>query len=107
MEISASGQRIASIIPLAGVVIGAEGRVDVKGRLDEYAVIYLSGPGQIGATINGVSALMRDLFVGFAEPGWYWMLSTSSPSREVRRIDESVLKTMVESVSDYKIASQR
>jgi hypothetical protein len=35
LEIRHSGNRIASIVPLAGVVIGAEGRFDIKRPLDE------------------------------------------------------------------------
>jgi hypothetical protein len=107
LEVFLSGQRVASIVPVAGVVIGAEGRVDVKGPLDEAAALYLSGPGSVGVTLNGVSALSNDLFAGFSRPGWYWMLPGSSPNREVRRVDAAIFRAMVESVSDVKILPAR
>lgn len=107
LEISIEGQRLASIVPVAGVVIGAEGRLDVKGPLDQTAVLYLSGPGRTQATVNGVATFTQELFRGFVGPGWYWMLNASSPGREVRRVDANAFKAMVEAVSDYELSIQR
>lgn len=105
MEITLPGQRVASVVPVAAVVIGADGRVDVKGPLDQAALLYLSGPGRIQPTIEGLSALRRDLFAGFEAPGWYWMLDSFSPHRAVRRVDADAFRDIVLSVSDYEIAS--
>ncbi len=104
LELSAAGHLIASIIPVAGVVIGAEGRIDVKGPLDEAPILYLSGPGYMGATINGIPSFSQELFRGFTQPGWYWLSNT--PSREVRLVDHEAFRAIVVAVSDYEVAVQ-
>lgn len=99
----ASEQFVASIVPLAAVVIGADGRIDVKGPLDEAAILYLNGPGHMEATIKGVPSFSRDLFRGFSEPDWYWM--SNSASREVRRVDRATFRSIIVAVSDFEIAA--
>ncbi|MDB5073283.1 MAG: hypothetical protein JWM87_4394 [Candidatus Eremiobacteraeota bacterium] len=107
LEITITGERLASVVPVAAVVIGAEGRVDVKGPIDQAAMLYLSGPGRTETTIEGVSAFRRDLFAGFEAAGWYWMLDSFTPHRAVRRIDADAFRDIVLSVSDYEITPSR
>jgi hypothetical protein len=104
LEIVYDHAPVATVEPLAAAVIGAQGRLDVKGPLDEAPVVYLESAGPIEAR-TGVGGVVRrrPLFRGVEKPGWYWI--TRSTAREVRRIDESSFRAILFAVSDYEIAS--
>ncbi len=101
LEVIRDGNSIASIVPIAGVVLGAQGRVDVTGALDEAPVVYLISPGRMEMQVAGAVTHVRPLFRGVTEPGWYWI--TTAASREVRYVDASTFRAIVVAVSDYEL----
>ena len=105
LEIVHEGAHIATVQPLAAVVIGAQGRLDVKGPLDEVPVVYLESAGRMGtrSAPDGRVVQLRPLFRGVEGPDWYWI--TGSTTREVRRIDEASFRAILIAVSDYEIAA--
>jgi len=101
-QIVLNGQTIAELIPEAGVVIAAEGRVNLVGTLDRLAILYLSGPGRFETTIGGVTSFGRDLYPQFSVEGWYWLISNAGP--DVRFVDDAAFRLMLRTVSDFELA---
>jgi hypothetical protein len=101
-QIMLDGQIIAELVPEAGVVIAAEGRVNLVGALDRLAILYLSGPGRFETTIRGVKSFGRDLFPQFSVEGWYWLISNAGP--DVRFVDDGAFRLMLRAVSDFELA---
>ncbi|HWT04994.1 MAG TPA: hypothetical protein VN224_04485 [Xanthomonadales bacterium] len=104
LEIVHDGSPVATVQPLSAAVIGAQGRLDVKGPLDEVPVVYLESAGRMETrrARGGDVVHLRPLFRGVEGPGWYWI--TGSTTREVRRIDESSFRAILIAVSDYEIS---
>ncbi len=104
IEVIHDGAPVATVEPLAAAVIGAQGRLDVKGPLDEVPVVYLESAGRMETRrVGGGVVQLRPLFRGVEGPGWYWI--TGSRTREVRRIDESSFRSILIAVSDYETAA--
>ena len=104
LEIVHHNATVATVEPRAAAVIGAQGRLDVKGPLDEAPVVYLESAGPMETRPGGGGVVqLRPLFRGVEKPGWYWI--TRSRAREVRRIDESSFRAILFAISDYEIAS--
>ncbi len=102
LELRVNGEKIASVTPHAGVVIGAEGRVDVAGRFDSLAALYLGGPGETSVDLNGAQFSRRELFEGFSAAGWYWFISNAT--MDVRRIDHDTFRIMLAAVSGFNLS---
>lgn len=102
VQIMLDEQMIAELVPEAGVVIAAEGRVSLIGALDRAAMLYLSGPGRFQTTVRGVKSFGRDLFPQFSGEGWYWLISNAGP--DVRFVDDSAFRMMLMTVSDFELA---
>ena len=103
-QIVRDGRTIAELVPEAGVVIAAEGRVNFVGALDRLTILYLSGPGRFETTIAGARSLGRDLFPQFSEEGWYWLISSVGP--DVRLVDDAAFRVMLATVSDFELAAR-
>jgi hypothetical protein len=104
LQLAIDGRMIAALIPEAGVVIAAEGRVNLVGVLDRLAILYLSGPGRFETTIAGVKSFGRDLFPQFSEEGWYWLVNSAGP--DARFVDEATFRVMLTTVSDFELATR-
>ncbi|MDD2725251.1 MAG: hypothetical protein PHH59_14680 [Methylovulum sp.] len=75
--LNANGDKIAEVIPVAASVLGANGRVDIKGRYDNVTILDLN---KGGPQINGLVAerghpfiRTTPLYKGIDEAGWYWI----------------------------------
>ncbi|MBV8299299.1 MAG: hypothetical protein JO083_07135 [Candidatus Eremiobacteraeota bacterium] len=101
LQISAEGRIIAELVPEAGVVIAADGRVNLVGEIDRLTILYLTGPGRFESTINGVQHFGRNLFPQFSQEGWYWLRNNEGP--EVRFVDEATFRLMIPAVSDFEV----
>ncbi len=101
-----SGKEIAELRPVGAWIIGAEGRVDVIGRLDQIHLVYLEPPGP------GISVVVSDdggkiernsriLFQGVENPGWYWI--EDKPRGKAHLINGELFMDLLSEVSDYGI----
>lgn len=72
------GKEIAQIVPIGASIIGAKGRIDIKGLHDDLIIVLLNKGGpKITTTITsgyGDSNITEGYFYrGIDEDGWYWI----------------------------------
>lgn len=108
LDISLDGRMIASFVPLAAVVIAANGRVDVTGPISRTLLLYLEVVSGLQTTMRTergdiVSTSVHPAFRGVDRPGWYWV--TSAREREARIVDRSTFGKILDEVADYDLAS--
>jgi hypothetical protein len=99
------GKKIAELKPVGAQIIGAEGRVDVVGKVDKMHLIYLEPPGPGLSTTEKVSGEepqrpSRPLFRGVNRPGWYWI--ESARLGRAKPVTEEMFLDMLAEVSDYE-----
>lgn len=74
---NSSGKEIAQIIPIGASIIGANGRVDIKGLYDNIIIVLLNkgGPKITITTMDGdkSSTESTPFYKGIDEDGWYWI----------------------------------
>ncbi|MBM4023834.1 MAG: hypothetical protein FJ280_00280 [Planctomycetes bacterium] len=87
----AQGKKVADLLPVGAQIIGAEGRVDIVGRLDRNHLLYLP-PKEAG---------VRRSFKGMGEAGWYWIGETRL--RRVHRLAQELFLDLLSEVSDYDV----
>lgn len=103
--IDKKGEKIAELQPVGAQIIGANGRVDVIGKLDQMYLVYLepSGPRlTITEKVNNEETQRpsRPLFRGVDNPGWYWI--ESARLGRARTVTEELFLDLLTEVSDYE-----
>lgn len=75
--LNADGDKIAEVVPIAASVLGANGRVDIKGRYDNVTILdFNKGGPQISVpNTQDENPHIRTtaLYKGIDEAGWYWI----------------------------------
>lgn len=99
------GKKIAELQPVGAQIIGAKGRVDLNGKLDQMRLVYLEPPGpgiSITEKLTGEEPQRpsRPLFRGVDRPGWYWI--ESARLSRAREVTEELFIDMLMEVSDYE-----
>lgn len=98
-----NGNLIATLEPMGLSVIGAEGRVEIIGRVDRQGIVYFpaGGPQIIFRVGVGPSAtpVSRPVFKGVTTEGWYWL--ESARLSRARPLDEALFKDLLRGVTDY------
>jgi hypothetical protein len=105
LSLFADGAFLAEFVPAGAFVVGARGRIDVRGRVDQAVLLYLEGPGESRVTMtddagNVAFNIAAPLFSGVTGPGWYWV--GSGDPRAATLVDERAFRDIVASVSDYR-----
>ncbi|WP_321871712.1 hypothetical protein [Paraburkholderia tropica] len=104
ITITRDGAPVAELVPLGAAIIGARGRVDLKGRLSRHAFLFQVGRGPsitIRATHEGSTSHdgpARPMIQGIDGDGWYWL---ESHARRAKRVDEALFGDLLADVSDY------
>ena len=95
------GKLIAKVMPVGAYVIGAEGRVDIKGYLGKESVVFLKhgGPAII-SKVNGEVDRVSSLYEGITTEGWYWI--EDKRMRRAYLLDEKIFLELITRVSDYE-----
>jgi hypothetical protein len=72
-------REIAQIVPIGTAILGANGRVDIKGLYDNAIIVALDKGGPALTTTvrddNGkiLEQRTKSFYKGIAEDGWYWI----------------------------------
>jgi len=87
------GRKIATFLPIGASVIGADGRVDVRGRHDKESLLFLrkEKPENRYFYINPI-----DL------SGWYWIENTLRA--KAHPVDETLFRDLLWRISDYEFS---
>ncbi|SMF96306.1 hypothetical protein SAMN02949497_3700 [Methylomagnum ishizawai] len=97
------GGVIAEIVPVGAWVLGAEGRVDIKGAYDSASIVYLGqgGPKAVITKSDGQHESTRTVYFykGIDEAGWYWIDGRLSKGY---RFDQELFFDLLSEVADYE-----
>ena len=99
------GAPLAEFIPIGADILGAEGRVDLHGPLDNCPIVYLlvGGPRLHTSLSTGSGERLEEhthpLFTGINHEGWY-ALDDREP-KAVRPLDHKVFLDLLGKVADY------
>ena len=106
LDILVAGNRhLASLLPTGSAIIGAQGRIELKGTLARHALLYQIGQGptfsvdtisEDGSVMRGAS---RPMISGVDGDGWYWY---EASVRRATRVDERLFVDLITDVSDYE-----
>lgn len=95
--------KIAELIPVGASIIGAKGRVDLMGTIDQEILVdwEKGGPGFVSTvTINNHEETQtRYLYRGVDDPGWYWV--ESRKLNRAYKLDKRLFFDLLLAVSDY------
>jgi hypothetical protein len=101
---STTGARLAEVIPISAWVLGANGRVDLKGIFDTIILVDLDAGGPtLTSTIttgNHQETHTRHFYRGIDEPGWYWI--ESKVSGRGHKLSRELFLDLLAEVSDYE-----
>jgi len=104
-------KEVASIVPVGAWIIGAEGRVDLRGPLGFESISYFT---EGGPAYKSSVSVDGDTDSSDKEPkwiryyknvdleGWYWV--ESAQLGIARRVDKDIFLSLLERVSDYAFA---
>lgn len=94
---------IATFLPVGASVIGADGRVDVRGKYDNVSLLLLrkEGPSLTRAG-GGLSSHSKFYFNTIDADGWYWIEDTLRGRAHL--LDETLFRDLLWRVSDYELA---
>ncbi len=96
---------LVELIPIGADIIGAEGRVDLRGHLDTRPILYLLPDGPVLHTSISIGSeevlekQNRPLFKGIDHEGWY-ALADRDP-KSVRTLDREIFFALLKQVADY------
>lgn len=87
----ATGKTVADLRPVGAQIVGAEGRVDIVGRLDRGNLLYVTPE-------KGKS---KRLFKGIEDAGWYWIGETRLG--RAYPVTKQLFLDLLSEVSDYDV----
>jgi len=97
-------ETIASIMPVGAWVIGANGRVDLIGKLDKVIIVNLEKGGPTLSTTVKVGdhqeTATRQFYKGIKESGWYWI--EDKRRGKAHLLDKELFLELLSEVSDYE-----
>lgn len=98
------GSEVARLEPVGTYILGAEGRVDLKGHNGKEAIVYLVNDGPTLSFGNAEAGVEPDrspvaLFQGIDRHGWYWI--EDSRRGRARLMTKALFRDLVSEVSDY------
>jgi hypothetical protein len=104
LYISKDGVSVAKVLPVGSKIVGAQGRVDLTGRMARHALLFHPGKGSVLSrqttagreTTHSSSAPTLSTVYG---DGWYWIEATV---RRPKCVDESLFLDLLTDVSDYE-----
>jgi hypothetical protein len=103
---TARNERVAELEPVGAYVIGAYGRVDLRGAFDQIPLVYLvsGGPSlhtsiQTGRIVAGAAA--TPLFGGVDRDDWYSL--EREGTAHVQRVDKSHFLELLRRVSEHDV----
>lgn len=98
------GKQIGELLPVGASVIGAMGRVDLIGSVDQEILVFLDKGGPCITTSIGIGnhteSHTKCLYRGVNEAGWYWI--ESRKLSRVSKLDEVLFLNLLTEVSDYE-----
>jgi hypothetical protein len=109
MTILAGTLQIAEVVPVGAFVVGARGRVDVVGRVDQATLLYLESNPHIETTVRSesgsvLSSRRLSLFKNVDRMGWYWMIDARH--REAVYLDREAFFDILAEVSDFEVEGE-
>jgi hypothetical protein len=94
---------VATLQPTGASVIGAEGRVELRGRIAREGVVYFPAGGPQARRRVGVGPsatwVSHPVFKGVSDEGWYWL--ESARLSRARPLDKDLFMDLLKGVSDY------
>ena len=104
LAISAGGMPVAKILPVGSKVIGAQGRIDLVGRVTRHALLFYVGKHPViseQTVVAGKAAHSSSMPIlsGVDGDGWYWIEATV---RRAKRVEEALFLDLLRDVSDYE-----
>jgi len=97
------GNFLAEIVPIGTRILGANGRIDLRGRYDKAIVVDLNegGPTLTTTMIDGSTDKKRTtkFYRGIDQDGWYWIDRTAQPKGHV--LTKELFLGLLTQVSDY------
>ncbi len=92
---------IATLEPVGAWIIGALGRVDLKGKYETASLLYLAEGGpHITITIAGEEGHPAPFFRGVEHAGWYWI--ESGRLGRARSLNAELFFDLLSEISDYE-----
>jgi hypothetical protein len=103
---SEHGEQVAELLPIGAWIIGAEGRVDLIGKLDRTNLVFLQMGGPVVKkslrdSIGKVEEVSRPLFKGVSQAGWYWI--GESRRGRAHPLTKELFLDLLSEVSDYDV----
>ncbi|MBU9508494.1 hypothetical protein KTE56_18905 [Burkholderia multivorans] len=98
-------QPLAELLPTGSAIIGALGRIDLRGTLARHAFLFQTGRGPMisisATTADGKTSsdTPKPMISGIDGHGWYWY---EASVRQAKRVDESLFLDLLTDVSDYE-----
>lgn len=98
-------QPLAELLPTGAAIIGAHGRIDLRGDLARHAFLFQTGSvSAISQAAKLADATTSDdtsqpILSGIDGDGWYWH---EAFVRRAKRVDESLFLDLLTDVSDYE-----
>jgi hypothetical protein len=103
LSLSHSGKRVAQVAPVGASVIGANGRVELRGTLETAAILdFNKGGPSMTTTISigeNTETKTNYFFRGIDEAGWYWI---DRITRKARMMNAELFFDLLVEVSDYE-----
>ncbi len=100
-----AGRLVAQIAPVGAHIIGADGRVDLRGRHDDEILIFLKDGAPVIESVlekdGAGKAIKTQLYKGVEEPGWYWM--EDKRRGKAHKVNRELFFELLWGVSDYAI----
>ncbi|MBF0103014.1 MAG: hypothetical protein HQK77_19120 [Desulfobacterales bacterium] len=97
-------ETIATIMPIAAWVIGANGRIDLIGKYDKVIIVYLEKEGFFLSITNKHEEheknVPNQLYKGIEKNGWYWI--EDSRRGKAHLLNKELFLELLSEVSDYE-----
>jgi len=102
---TAEGEQLGALIPVGASIIGAEGRVDFEGTIDQAILVDWDVGGPVFETTikvgNDIKTTRQSVYRGVNEAGWYWV--ESRQLSRAHKLDERLFLDLLLLVSDYDL----
>ena len=102
---TAKGGRLGVLMPVGASIIGAKGRVDFEGTIDQAILVDWDVGGPVFETCikvgEEVKTTRQPIYRGVDEAGWYWV--ESRQLSRAHRLNERLFIDLLRMVSDYDL----